>query len=520
MLNKIKKTIFYLIFWTSLSGLFALSLNTFLKSIPINTGINPNSKLELILCFSLILILVVSRIIQKKWIQENKSSQQISKLNHKGKTLQVIFSLLLIACIFTAIKLPYFDLPFSGDFTVKYASHTEPALHMAQENNFLLYKQRYMADPILNPDGTRPYIANLPLVEWGLALGFKAFPQIPIEIVTRGFMHLLWLAILLVSFFLFRRWVSTSQSLLIVALLALNPISIYGSFITVYDTLTLLFFLLILFFLSKGILRNKVSYFVWAGLLLGIGTQCKISLVVFLFPSAILLLFLNKKSFRFFVFNLIIFFTTGLGSFYFIGKTVAKMNHNLVSSLLIIVAGLVIATLLSILLSKTQPKILGQLANVPKYVVALSSTLILTGALVIAFVFGKAHVLHFSQEFLTDSSLIFNFDFYNHLIFFQLKDYATALIFVLAPFGFLLALLSKKKRIASLVLSLSLGAGMYLIVASKPIFIHNYYTQVIMLVLVFLASISIVFITSTRNPYLRNGLIAIFIIIAFLFSCP
>jgi hypothetical protein len=124
----------------------------------------------------------------------------------------------------------------------------------------------------------------------------------------------------------------------------------------------------------------------------------------------------------------------------------------------------------------------------------------------------------FSNEFLTDSKLIFNWDMYSYMLNEQFKPYMAGDVYYLGLIGFVFSLVFVSKKQKRLLFSFFFGALLYWILASKAIFFHNYYTNVIMIT--FCLSVGMLFYYIGKSFKNRFLTIIFFIFICFLIFLP
>jgi hypothetical protein len=196
-----------------------------------------------------------------------RDNKRLIKFNNKHKTLSkipilriilrfiirngflYIFLLILIIVTHSAIKLPYIDNNFSGINAMKYNSYVEPAKYMLENDNPFHFQKKYLADPVNNPEVISKKLSSIPIMEWGLFLTFKAFPNYPLEISTRLFTNLLGIIIILLMYAFFNKIFSKKHSIIITFLFSINTIFIFSTYLTVYDSIIFIFFFLSLIFL-------------------------------------------------------------------------------------------------------------------------------------------------------------------------------------------------------------------------------------------------------------------------------
>ena len=133
-----------------------------------------------------------------------------------------------------------------------------------------------------------------------------------IETNTRLFTHFLGYLILIFAYMFFNKWFSKEQSLIIIFLMAINPIINFTTFVTVQDSLLIIFSFISLYYISKYIHTDKISQLYLAGIYFGIGVVSKYSIILWLVPIVTLILLLNRK-------KNINYLIKGMGIFGFLG---------------------------------------------------------------------------------------------------------------------------------------------------------------------------------------------------------
>jgi 4-amino-4-deoxy-L-arabinose transferase-like glycosyltransferase len=218
-----------------------------------------------------------------------------------------IIFILAILCGFTVIKAPYFNRPFTGEHSLKYNTYVETAMYMAERNNPFWVQYRYLSEPVENPEGIQKKFGKLPLLEWGLYLTYKILPGNNIEIKTRIFMHLIGIFIIVFAYMFFQFWLNDALALLIVALMALNPIVSLSTYVTVADSVLIMLMFMSLIYLNKYLKENNYEYLYSASLIYGLGIAVKYSLFLWTSPIALALLIDKEKKLS--ISFLITFFT-------------------------------------------------------------------------------------------------------------------------------------------------------------------------------------------------------------------
>jgi 4-amino-4-deoxy-L-arabinose transferase-like glycosyltransferase len=428
-----------------------------------------------------------------------------------------LFGLLLILTMFTAIKAPYFNISFTGEHTMKYNTHVEPAKYMNERNDPLWMQRKYLSDPVNNPQGIFNNFGNPPLMEWGLLSTYKLFPENSLEFNTRLFTHLLGIIILILSYFFFKKWFNTKQVLLIIFLLAINPIINLLSFVTVLDSWLLIFTLISLIYINQYISKKNITSLFWAGLFFGIGVSLKMSIFLWLFPIILIILLFNSKAINNFIKNIFIIGFLSLLPLVAHKTSLRYLPSEFFLSLTKFIFWVLIFISLYLILKKYHNK----LNNFVNYILKYKFLWILSFIIIIFFsiFFIKFTGLNsLSNEFFTDSTLIFNWHMYDHIFNTQIKKYyLTPFVYYLGLIGFLFTLFFIKKRKQKIVLFSFLFASLlYLILGSKVIFFHNYYTGIIMFTFILGVSILIFNLTKIyKNRFLSLSILILFILLIF-----
>jgi len=393
----------------------------------------------------------------------------------------------------TAIKAPYFDLPFTGGHAMKYNTYVEPALHMAEKDDVTWYQLRYQADPITNGQGIFDRFGHLPLYEWGLFATFKLLPAVKIENNVRLFAHAIGILILITSFFFFRRWIPRNLALLVVFLMAINPVISFSTYVTVLDSLLVLLTFVSLIWLAEYNDTRKLSRLFLAGIVFGIGNSVKYSMFLWVVPIACVLLYLRRESTVLFLRDFLVYC--------FLGVVCILANHTSLSTLprapgfsMIMFFLWVSAFILMYFALKKYhsglEKVLDRICKSKALFLVSALGLIVAGIVVVERTWLGSYV----DDFLTDSSLMFNPRVYLHMFRIQFKSYATPDVFWLAIAGAGIVFMTRGGELKKITIAILSGSVVYWIVAIKAMFIHEYYTIIIMVAFSLLAAVTIYYL--------------------------
>ncbi|MGE5753273.1 MAG: ArnT family glycosyltransferase, partial [Deltaproteobacteria bacterium] len=419
-------------------------------------------------------------------------------------------ALLLLSAIvvFTAIKAPYFAAPFTGEHSMKYNTYVEPALHMVEKGSMLWYQKKYIADPVSNPEGIVGKFDHLPLMEWGLYATYKLFPGAGIERKTRWFNHLIGILILLAAYRFFAGYFPKSFSLLIVWMLSLHPVISFASYVTVLDSIAVLFMFLSLAEVGRYYERGKLSALFRAAVWFGLGNAVKYPLFLWLAPISFLFMLQESKNAVVFLKSYAVYLVVSL----FVTFGVMAAVKNLLPSpafalflLLSLAACLALAWYLIDRHEKVVDRFMEFLWTRKAVLGAVSVGLVLAGIVLLRFV----RLTDLAEEFLTESGLVANFRLYKYMLLDQFKGYMTRNLFWVGLAGTLLAMATREKAMRRVWVPFLFGSVVYWIVASKSIFFHIYYSMIIMITLTTAAAYFMYFTVVHFRPWIHRAVISL-----------
>lgn len=389
--------------------------------------------------------------------------------------------LLLILVMFTALKAPYFDISFfAGEHAMKYNTHVEPAKYMYERNNPFWMQKKYLAEPVNNPEGIFKRFGSPPIMEWGLLATYHLFPNYSMEFATRLFTHFIGILILFSGFVFFSQWLPKKAVLLITFLLAINPIINFTSFVTVLDSWLIFFTFLTLIYLSKYVKQRNVAPLYFAGLFFGIGISIKYSIFLWLAPITFTLLVCHSKKLATFLKDYGILMFLSLLPLIAFRTSLRNLPSDAITPIIIFLIWMIAFVVIFHLLKRY----VENLENLAMRIVKnkLLSLTIITISLTAGAVFLYLTDLYkLSSEFLTDTTLVFNWDMYGHMLNEQFKPYMTENVYYLGLGGLLFTLFFGPKTQRVILFAFLAGSFVFWVLASKSIFFHNYYTNIIMI---------------------------------------
>ena len=424
-------------------------------------------------------------------MSNDKSSGPVKNPMHG---IQYVVILFVIISIFTMIKAPYFNVPFTGEHSIKYNTYVEPALYMSQHNDITWYQLKYQGNPIDNPKGIFFEFDHFPLFEWGLFLAYKIIPYGSIEFKTRLFTNFIGLILLILGYVFIQKWTPKYFALIAVFLMAINPIISFSTFVTVLDSLLIVLTFTSLILLTNYLATRKISTLFLASIVFGIGISIKYSMFLWSSPISLWLIYYKRTSRKdiikdFAIYNLLglLFIITNISS-------VSILPKYPIASLLLMFLWIIVYVLLYYFITRKEQiidRIIEKINDNMMIYFCIAVAVAIPGGILL---YKILNIKAIASHYLTDYSLLLNYKYYLYMFRIQFKSYMTPTIFWLGISGILIAIATKNKDINNIIYSLIFGSFIYILIASKVMFIHNYYTMIIMILFSISAANSIYYI--------------------------
>lgn len=432
---------------------------------------------------------------------------EMSDGNNKDRSITEYIFLLFVLTVYLAVRAPYLDLSFTGLHEMKYSTYVEPAKHMT-EHGFLWNQAMYQSDPESLPEGKFDTFGQYPFMEWGITSLSKLNNGSSLEFNTRLFMTILGVAILILLNVVTKMFMQPRQRLVFIFLLSINPIFQFFTFVTVLDSINILFFLISIYFLIRGLEKQKLNLLFLSGVVAGIGVNVKYHALIFYTPLIIYLLFkFCNKNYT----NLAVYLITVLPSLVletvFFRSSLRYLPRDPIffGSIFIIIVILHIILFYKIDSFKTKLETL-----VASRITMIYSTIIAASILILLSILTIKWVQSYLIEFVTDGHLILNINFYTYF-FEKYISWVSLPILILAglavPFIFSVENKSKKYYIA-----FWLSAIVYFLITSKVLFFHEYYHHILVIVILMFATIFVnvpKMIAGRSKAFLYNILVTI-----------
>lgn len=423
-----------------------------------------------------------------------------------------VLALLLIIILFVAIKYPYMSLDFSGLHDIKYSAYVENAKHMIEHNSILWNERMYITDPITFPSGIYDTFGNYPFMEWGLYATYSLLPNLTIEFATRLFMALIGI-LTLISMYIFFKWFLTKkQTLIILFILSINFIFQFFTYVTVLDSINILFMFISLIFLINGIEKNDVKVLFLSGVIAGIGVNVKYHALIFYLPIFLSLIYLYKKAeYSEKLAHCLIILPNFLLQTLFFRISLRYLPRNPLLYGVIFVLIVLFHILLYFNIEKLY-KLLERLLRDSKIRVLsyLLISIIFFSTLIILLNVDWVYALF--SDFITDKYLIFNWNMYNTLLI-RIKEWITWPIYYLAFVCLIGLFFIKDKKVKLISYTFFVTAFIYFVLISKVLYFHEYYFHIIIICLVIFASSIYLLIKSFNSKYQKLAIIILFIVI-------
>lgn len=424
-----------------------------------------------------------------------------------GKYKSYFVLLVLIFVLFSAIKYPYWNKSHTIPHPMKYQRTVEPVINMRKNDNPFHYEEFFKVRPSASGSlGVRSEFPNIPIREWGLLSFTYLSPWGCIESNTELFMNAIGILTLLFAFLYFSKVFNHFYSIIFTAFLSISYLFNLISFASPKDSFMFLFFFPALIFLEKFFDSSNPKFLFIAGILGGIGINQKYSLFLILAPIALVLLFCRSRDTENFLSRLALFFPAlvipEIVFILSISKLPSRTLHGTLSFLLLTA---IVYTIYrkSDMISEKITQTVGYIFERPLLIIPLGLTLIVAGHTFLKL----AGLYYYTENFITDRALVFNLEMYKYMLFEpgHIRDLVTEPVFYLGLVGlgglpFLN--ISREQKITAI----GFVAGMisYWIVASKPIFFHQYYKLIFTIVFAMLAALIIYEIAKRTKSIMRD----------------
>ncbi|MCW1892287.1 MAG: glycosyltransferase family 39 protein [Candidatus Uhrbacteria bacterium] len=420
----------------------------------------------------------------------------------------VLFFLIALA---TGIKYPYFGTSFTGKHSMKYAVYVDTTKYMYEQNNPFLNIRKYLADPVERPDGKWDTLGRPPIIEWGLLYTYKMLPFKTIEYNTRVFMHVLEVIAIISAYLFFKKILNKTQALFIIFFLVINPIFNFIYFLTVEDSMLIIFTFLCLRFFYDYLEENQMRDLFIAGIFLGLGLSNKSSIFLWLFPMLLTLFLLKNRDINSFIKSFGILAITSLLPTMVFRTSIRYLPKNALLFLGIFIIWIIAIWHYKNLLIKQEKNLTNLIEKLLKQKLLIYGSI---GSFCIAsLVFLYTTKLYqLSGEFLTDSSLIFNKKLYAYMLDQEFRIYITDNIYYLGIISLIFIFIAgNKKQLKSI--SIILGAIFYWVIASKVIFFHDYYTTIITISFCLTCGIFIYLLSKSTKNKIGSTLFVILVLL-------
>lgn len=390
---------------------------------------------------------------------------------------------LLILVLSAGIKILYMKEPLSsGPHSMKYRTLLGPPFEMSTHDDPLQGRVRYPValENIQNP--AKNNFRIIPIYSWGLYSTFEAFPKNGIDLNTHIFTNAIGLITLTLIFIYFSKSFGLPYSIIVTSIISVSILFNITYFITVWDSMMILFMFASLIFLQKFFESRKASHLFIAGMMGGIGINQKYSLFLIITPITLILLYYKSKNKIEFVsqcgFMLPLFLVPEIIHIFSLQKLPRIPIEATILFLIFSGITYIIYSKSDLILKKLE-MISKRLLNNP---ISFVPIIILIG--ISSHLFLELTGLYrFSSNFLTDKYLIFNLELYKYTIIHRFIPCFTLPFFLVGLLGiFLLPVLNIPNRWKETTFAFIVGMTVYWIVASKSIFFHIYYRLIFLTV--------------------------------------
>ncbi len=452
-----------------------------------------------------------------KYLEGNKQTKYTSSEDScKNRNKKIAFIILLMNIVLVSvIRHKFFSTTFTTDHPMKYANYVEPAIFMNKNRDLFSYQKKYYLNDPDNLSGEKLSLNHLPIMEWLLCISYR-ISSFSTEFTTRFTMHCIFLMNIILTFLYLKEWVSDINSALISFFISINPTINFVHYVTVLDALLITFTFSSLLLLKKYFKSGKFLYLQLSGIIFGLGIITKSSIFLWTFPIFLVQCFFeNKSNIKKLIADTLVFSFFSLIQliplvFVIYRYPYSSIFSNIVRTILWIFTNIILIKILN----QKNIDYLRSIEFKKQWKTSLSIFFIF---ILFAFYFlVKNKIFNYSEDFLVDSDLIFYLPMYETIfkkLIVYTDSYFLFCLFLLQLIISIIRLIRKeydKKDI--LIISISSAFFIYLILASKVIFIHNYYNAFLILTIL-INSLTIIYELFTKSFHIIKIILIIFMII-------
>ncbi len=361
-----------------------------------------------------------------KYLIANKKESTIEQFFLKRERVISNFLLIIFFIFLTIFRVKFFNTPFTTDHPMKYAAYVEPANYIVKSKNIFNYQKKYYLNNVSNLEGEKLDLNHFPIFEWLLASTYY-FLNIPIELATRIFLHLLLITNLTLIYIYLSKKVSYFTSVLATSVIALNPIINFSHYVTVIDSLLITFTFLSLILFEKYQKNRNVKYLILSAITLGIGTITKSSIFIWTYPIVFISSFLkNNKNYKKTIIENFIFLFLSLGQF--IPLVLVVFNYSKISLYQNILNNFIWFITIILIYKFTNEFLFKKLNKLPVKTIYFFSIFLISISSISLFLL-KEKIFFYADDFLTSKNLIFYLPMYE-------KIFKNLLVFIVEPIIF------------------------------------------------------------------------------------
>jgi len=263
---------------------------------------------------------------------------------------------------------------------------------------------------------------------------------------------------------------------------------------------------------------KKISKLFWAGVIIGIGIAIKYSMFLWVAPISFMLIYYMSQDKVYFLRDFAIYLMLGILIVISDHTSTQNLPITPVSSILLLLLWGGVFAILNIIISRYEVRMYQFIENVYKSKIIIGVTavvIIITGV----YFWKYMNFSDWSDDFLTDTSLILNPKLYQYMLRIQFKEYMTPNAFWIAIVGIIMILPTKENKFKKLTISFLFGSVIYWILASKVIFFHNYYSLIIIILFCLSCAFVIYYILSNIKGVIgKTFILFLFILLVFPFT--
>lgn len=431
-----------------------------------------------------------------------QKSSRVTKNNQFLKYF-TFFTIFLTLLIFRA---NFFDNPFNSNFNPdKYTTYVPIAEEMIKHNNpFIFRNPAYTAFNENSSEQNFYTYWRLPILEWSIYITSPLLKFFSMELVVRLVLSFLGIILLSAIYNIINLIFDQTTAILSICIFSFTPIFHLITWITVLDLPALIFLFYSIYLYLKN---NKFLSYIFLGIAISIKTN-----FIFIGIPLYFILLINKKFKIYNLLNLLIGALLPIISLNLIIKKIPSHPEKIILNILLIFLFISILFIYVKINSRYKNNIKLLIYKLPTSLLYILMFLIF----VTPILFYYQDFFRIINDFLTDSTIAFNIDFYDILIQ-RIRMMSSELL----TFTFIIGLImisSLNKNNAKILWALLFSSIFFFFTASKSIRFAIYYNHIFVLTQLFFSGFLFYFLINNQKSNYKLKIIIISTLLFFSIS--